>query len=501
MASPIAHSITGFSIYWISSRYVRISSNPLRQKKFLLGASIAVILANLSDLDLIAGLIFHRYVHHQVTHTFFFALLIGLISAIAARMFHFCSIKRAFFLSTILVSSHVIIDYFTRDTSVPKGCMLFWPVSERYFMFPMPLFIDIWRMTPELTIGFNNLNAAIRELAVGGAILLLTFTLRPFPIPIRRYLLVFTAVMGFTAVIANQPLTACAERQLLLYLGQHPTTMHNISDPAPVGGIVFSSRHFGNLDIFLIQPDGTGRRQLTVNPADDDWPAWSPDGTWIAFQSDRSGNRDIWLMTADGMNKRNLTGKSSDIEETPSWTAGGNQIVFCSHRTGQPELFVMNLDGSGVKQIAGKASGRKLMPRVSPVTDFVAYTGEQPPFPGWNIFSVSLNGGAPVRISPSTGCRGNWSPDGSYMVYVGAGSGNTSDLYIFEASGGPHRKVTFSSQYDYDPCFSPTGDTICFCRSRAEFKNTWDLWTIDIRTGDEKALTDDGLDNRNPSWH
>ena len=53
--------------------------------------------------------------------------------------------------------------------------------------------------------------------------------------------------------------------------------------------------------------DGKNQRRLTNNPADDDWPSWSPDGQWIACVSDRDGNKEIYVMDVDGKNPRNLT--------------------------------------------------------------------------------------------------------------------------------------------------------------------------------------------------
>ena len=53
-------------------------------------------------------------------------------------------------------------------------------------------------------------------------------------------------------------------------------------------------------EIYLIDPDGSGRLQLTDNAFGDEDPAWSPDGQSIAFSSNRDGNWEIYLMNADG---------------------------------------------------------------------------------------------------------------------------------------------------------------------------------------------------------
>ncbi|HEY6029151.1 MAG TPA: hypothetical protein VIU44_01225, partial [Gaiellaceae bacterium] len=65
--------------------------------------------------------------------------------------------------------------------------------------------------------------------------------------------------------------------------------------------------------------DGSGQTRLTVSPAIDAQPSWSPDGVEIAFVSERSGKgvRRIYLMTAAGLVQRPLTAGPYDL--SPDW--------------------------------------------------------------------------------------------------------------------------------------------------------------------------------------
>jgi TolB protein len=70
--------------------------------------------------------------------------------------------------------------------------------------------------------------------------------------------------------------------------------------------IAFMSRRDGNWNIYVVNKDGTGLRQLTEDLADDGLPTWSPDGKVIAFVSNRGGPWAVWAVTPRGGGKRQL---------------------------------------------------------------------------------------------------------------------------------------------------------------------------------------------------
>ena len=95
--------------------------------------------------------------------------------------------------------------------------------------------------------------------------------------------------------------------------------------------IVFASNRSGNLDIYLMNPDGNEVVKLTDNPAEDYAPVFSPIGEQILFVSHRDGIRDLYVMDADGRNQEKVF--SSTIDRTdPAWSPDGKQIVYFRYK-------------------------------------------------------------------------------------------------------------------------------------------------------------------------
>jgi Tol biopolymer transport system component len=138
--------------------------------------------------------------------------------------------------------------------------------------------------------------------------------------------------------------------------------------------IVFTSLKDGDLDIYTMNVDGTDVRRLTSTPGYDGGPWWSPDGKQIVYRAHHPANEtelreyqdllaqravrpskvELWVMNADGSGQRQIT-HLGGANFGPSWTPDGKRIIFSSNhknpRGGNFDLYIVALDGSGLTQI------------------------------------------------------------------------------------------------------------------------------------------------------
>jgi hypothetical protein len=180
-------------------------------------------------------------------------------------------------------------------------------------------------------------------------------------------------------------------------------------------GVFQASSVNKNLDIFVMNADGSTVQKLTESLDSDFDPKFSPDGTKIAFTSLRDGYANIYIMDRDGSHEQQITYDAS-MDYMGSWSPDGEKIAFTSARHGNYDVYIMNADGSHIQQVTN-----------------------HPGAEGWPVFS----------------------PDGQKILFVSDRNG-TYDLYTMNSDGSSITQLTNTPEHENYPQYSHDGEKIVF---------------------------------------
>jgi TolB protein len=138
--------------------------------------------------------------------------------------------------------------------------------------------------------------------------------------------------------------------------------------------IVFTSARDGDLEIYTMNADGSNQKRLTFDKGYDGGAFFSPDGKQIVYRAHhpttpedqkegedllaqqlvKPTNMEIFVMNADGSNKRQITNNGA-ANFAPFFTPDGKRIIFSSNVNDQKgwnfDIYLIDLDGKNLEQV------------------------------------------------------------------------------------------------------------------------------------------------------
>jgi len=212
----------------------------------------------------------------------------------------------------------------------------------------------------------------------------------------------------------------------------------------------FEGRVGKGKEIFMMDYDGFGLRQVTQNGSLNLAPVMSPDGKRLAFVSYRSGSPRLYILSEDS-SMVDVSPKGADLCAAPDWSADGKQIAFSAARGGDSDIFVYDTAGGTLRQ---------------------------------------------VTFSPASDTSPTWSPSGREIAFTSDRTGRPQ-IYVIDAEGANVRRLTFDGPYNDQASWSPQGDRIAFAGWVGDH---FDIFVIDPATGASQKLTEGSGYNENPRW-
>jgi tricorn protease len=175
-------------------------------------------------------------------------------------------------------------------------------------------------------------------------------------------------------------------------------------------------------DIFSVPTENGATRNLTsTQGADEDHPAWSPDGRTIAYTTDAGGRQEIAIRPAEGGAEKILTSFTEGYFYAPIFSPDGKMLAFSD---GAHRLWIVGTDGGAPKQVAQDKFGE--------------------------IHDQAF------------------SPDGRWLALSLTAINRRRDLALYEIATGKLTRIGDGSEIDANPAWSSDGKYLYFISSRHE---------------------------------
>ncbi len=218
-----------------------------------------------------------------------------------------------------------------------------------------------------------------------------------------------------------------------------------VADTFAQGGPAYSAdgRHIAfslEGDIYVVNADGSGLRQVTSGPARDRSPSFSPTGTSLVFSRSGVGVSDIYTIGVDGADPKQLTAEAG-ANYDPTWSPNGRLLAFVSNRSGSSHVWLMRPDGSGqrilVRDRPHRADGQ-VQPEFAPNSHRIAVSR------GAHLVTMRLNGTHRHVLNRSSMLSDpTYSPDGRRIAAIRTfrGPGHQYSIVTMNANDGSHRRT------------------------------------------------------------
>lgn len=245
--------------------------------------------------------------------------------------------------------------------------------------------------------------------------------------------------------------------------------------PNPAGeGAVMIRIVGGREQLFAVNLNGQGERQITSEDADHEDPVWSPDGRKIAYVRVKDGSKVVFMMNSDGTAAEPITPAGQSAIH-PSFTPDGRRILYSTDDDLRPpeknesEIYSIDIATKEVRTLV--SGGVNTFPVMSPDGRKIAYrkiVGDM----NSEVFVADADGKNPRNLTNHWTFEGwpQWSPDGSMIAFAGNRGNAGYQIFLMNPDGSDVRLLAATEGRGTSPKWSADGRIVYYtiCRSSQE---------------------------------
>lgn len=230
--------------------------------------------------------------------------------------------------------------------------------------------------------------------------------------------------------------------------------------------------------LYVLDLPSEKMHQINVTVPSDDVrirPRWVDAGKLIrAFGLSPNGKRalfeargDIFTVPAKYGDTRDVTQTSNAYEQYPAWSPDGKWIAYITDRTGETEMAIRAADGSGGETLLTDwKKGYLFAPVWSPDSEKLAFSDSE-----HVLWYVNVKDKKPVQVDKDPRQRilqYSWAPDAQWLSYVKSANNDFGEIFLYSLDGAKATLVSTGMTNDSMPVFDPEGKYLYFVSNRHE---------------------------------
>jgi TolB protein len=263
--------------------------------------------------------------------------------------------------------------------------------------------------------------------------------------------------------------------------------------------VYFVSDRSGNKEIWQMEPDGSGQKQITFYKSTTITPSVSPDGKLLGCTTYARGNPGIFILSLETGRQLLFVNPRASLNATPNFTPDGKSVLFASSASGRfTNIYKADLNGGNLERISTSLKV-EVEPKVNPKNrnDIVFVSGRSGP---QQIWKMSMDGTNVEMLTSGEGDASNpsWHPNGEVIAFSwtrGHAIGNFN-VFLMDVASRRFDQLTHGAGRNENPNWAPDGRRLVFASNRS---GSMQIFTMLADGTQVRQLTTQGR-NEMPVW-